>query len=419
MVNDNYFLIKRYGELTMTISQEFIDQALENCDTQEDIFGANGLVKEFIKRVLQTALDAEMEQQLGYEKHKKASKTSSNSRNGYSKKTVKGDFGAVDVEIPRDREAAFDPQIVRKGQRRLEALDDRILSLYSRGMTTRDISSHLKEMYGVDASATLISAVTDRVQDDVITWQNRPLDTVYPIVYLDCLRINVRENKQIIKKSVYLALGVTMEGQKELLGIWSSENEGAKFWLNVLTELQNRGVQDIFIACVDGLKGFPEAIQTVFPKAKVQLCIVHVVRNSLKYVASKNMKEVATDLKKIYQSDTLQEAEEELENFSEKWDAVYPNISKSWLNNWEHIATFFDYPKDIRKAIYTTNAIESLNMTLRKSIKNHRAFPTEDAMLKVIYLAIERVSKKWTMPIRNWKQALNRFAIEFADRMPV
>ena len=296
-------------------------------------------------------------------------------------------------------------------------MDDKILSLYAKGMTTREIVETFKEMYDADVSATLISKVTDSVIEKVVEWQSRPLESVYPIVYLDCLVVKIRQDKQVINKAIYLALGVNIEGHKELLGMWISENEGAKFWLNVLTELHNRGLNDILIACVDGLKGFPEAINTVYPKTQIQLCIVHMVRNSMKYVPWKDYKAIARDLKLIYQSVTEEEALQALDEFGERWDEKYPQISRSWHSHWDNLNTLFIYPQDIRKAIYTTNAIESLNSVIRKAIKKRKLFPTDDSAKKVVYLAIENAAKKWTMPIRNWKTALNRFMIEFKDRL--
>ncbi|MGY6452908.1 IS256 family transposase, partial [Vibrio parahaemolyticus] len=352
---------------------------------------------------------------LGYQKHQP--RTSSNSRNGYSGKSIITDDGEVDIDVPRDREASFEPQLVRKHQTRFQSMDDKILSLYAKGMTTREIVATFKEMYDADVSPTLISKVTDSVLEQVIEWQSRPLDEIYPIVYLDCIVVKVRQDKQVINKAVYLALGVNMEGQKELLGMWLSETEGAKFWLNVLTELQNRGVKDILIACVDGLKGFPDAINTAFPETRIQLCIVHMVRNSVKYVPWKDYKAVTTDLKKIYQSATEDEALLALEQFSDRWDSQYPQISRSWTTHWDNLNTLFHYPEDIRRAIYTTNAIESLNSVIRKAIKKRKLFPTDESARKVIYLAIRDASKKWTMPIRNWRQALNRFMIMFEDRL--
>jgi putative transposase len=286
-------------------------------------------------------------------------------------------------------------------------------------MTTRDIQSQLEDLYGVEVSHALISNVTEAVEEERKAWQNRVLDAVYPIMFLDALVVKIRHNGRVVNKSVYLALGVNMEGQKELLGIWIAESESSKFWLGVMTELQNRGVKDIFIACTDGLTGFPAAIEAVFPQTTVQLCIVHMVRNSLNYVPYKDRKEVAADLKKVYGAATEKQAEQALDEFGQKWDDKYPSISKSWINHWERIVPFFAFPPDIRKAIYTTNAIESMNMTLRKVLRNHRTFPTDESAMKVIYLAINNISKKWTMPIRNWKNALNRFAIEFEGRFPM
>jgi len=360
------------------------------------------------KITVEKALSAELDYHLDSEE-------SHNSRNGYSSKTLKTDDGDVIITTPRDRNSTFEPALVKKGQRRFTSMDDKILSLYARGMTTRDIVSAFKDMYDADISTGLISKVTDSVLSSVLDWQNRPLDDIYPILYLDCIVVKVRQDKRIINKSVYLALAVNMEGKKELLGLWMSENEGSKFWLSVLTELQNRGVKEIFIACVDGLSGFPNAINTVFPKTKVQLCIVHMVRNSVKYASYKDMKALTSDLKRIYQSVSVDEAERELLEFSEKWDKKYPSISALWRRHWVHIIPLFDYPDEIRRVIYTTNAIESLNSVIRKAINNRKIFPDDNSVYKVVYLAIEQASKKWTMPIRDWKPALNRFMLERAD----
>ncbi|HIF9130825.1 TPA: IS256 family transposase [Photobacterium damselae] len=392
--------------------EAFAREAAKSIKTESDL---DDFRKMLTKVTVETALNAELDEHLGYQKHQ--SRTSSNSRNGYSGKSIITDDGEVDIEIPRDREASFEPQLIRKHQTRFQSMDDKILSLYAKGMTTREIVATFKEMYDADVSPTLISKVTDSVLEQVIEWQSRPLDEVYPIVYLDCIVIKVRQDKQVINKAVYLALGVNMEGQKELLGMWLSETEGAKFWLNVLTELQNRGVKDILIACVDGLKGFPDAINTVFPETQIQLCIVHMVRNSVKYVPWKDYKAVTADLKKIYQSATEDEALLALEQFSVRWDSKYPQISRSWTTHWDNLNTLFSYPEDIRRAIYTTNAIESLNSVIRKAIKKRKLFPTDESTRKVIYLAIRDASKKWTMPIRNWRQALNRFIIMFEDRL--
>jgi transposase-like protein len=387
-------------------------QAAKSIKTESDL---NDFQKMLTKVTVETALNAELDDHLGYEKHEES--TSNNSRNGYSNKTLITDNGEVSIETPRDRDASFEPKLVKKHQTRFQSMDDKILSLYAKGMSTRDIVATFKEMYDADVSPTLVSKVTNAVIEQVVEWQSRPLDEVYPIVYLDCIVVKVRHDRRVINKSVYLALGVNLEGQKELLGMWMSETEGAKFWLGVLTELQSRGIKDILIACVDGLKGFPDAINAVYPDTKIQLCIVHMVRNSVKYVPWKDYKPVTADLKLIYQAATEEEALLSLERFTEKWDMKYPQISRSWKAHWNNLNTLFDYPQDIRKAIYTTNAIESLNSVIRKAIKKRKLFPTEDSARKVIYLAIQDASKKWTMPIRNWKQALNRFMIEFEDRL--
>jgi len=390
-------------------------ELVKNVKSEKDL---SDLTSKFVKMTVEAALSSEMEEHLGYSKNSTHGHYSGNSRNGHSSKNLIGDHGKVEIDIPRDRNSEFIPQFVKKGQTRLTSFDSQILSLYAKGMSTRDIVACFKEMYGADVSATLISKVTESVIDQVTQWQNRPLDIVYPIVYLDCIVVKIRQNKRVINKSIYIALGINLDGAKEVLGLWLSETEGAKFWLNVLTELQTRGLEDIFIACVDGLKGFPEAIEAVYPKTQIQLCIVHMVRNPLRFVSWKERKEVATDLKAIYQSATVEEAELELDCFCEKWGDRFPYIGKSWRNNWEHIIPLFNYPHDIRKAIYTTNAIESLNSVIRKSTKNRKIFPNDDAALKVVYLAIEAASKKWTMPIHNWKNAMNRFMIEFPDRVP-
>ena len=370
------------------------------------------------KMAVEAALGAEIEEHLGYGKHRFKGRGSGNSRNGYSSKFLKGDHGEVEIDTPRDRNGSFEPQLIRKGQTRMAQFDEQILALYARGMSTRDIVATFKEMYGADVSAGLISKVTDAVLERVLEWQARPLDDLYPIIYLDCIVLKVRQDKRVVNKAIYLALGINLEGHKELLGLWLAETEGAKFWLSVLTELQNRGLRDIFIAAVDGLSGFPEAINTVYPQTKIQLCIVHMVRNSLKFVSWKDRKAVAADLKKIYRSLTVEEAEQELASFAEIWDQKYPTISQSWQRHWPNLITLFDYPEDIRKVIYTTNAIESLNSVIRKAVKNRKVFPHDQAALKVVYLAIDAAAKKWSMPIRNWKGALNRFMIEFPKRMP-
>jgi len=397
------------------MSNELIDELIKDCKTQEDLFGKKGIVKEFVKRISERALKGELTHHLGYEQNAAEGNNSGNSRNGYSTKTIKGEFGETEIEIPRDRNGNFEPKFIGKNQTRFTGFDDKIIAMYARGLSTRDIQAQLQEIYGVEVSPTLISNATAEVVEEVKAWQSRSLDATYPIVYLDCIVVKIKEDKRIINKAVYLALGVNMDGRKELLGMWISNNEGAKFWLSVLTELKNRGLQNICIACVDGLTGFPEAIETVYPNARVQLCILHMLRNSFKYVGWKDRKVLAKDLKPVYAAATAEEAEIHLEEFAEKWDAKYPTISKSWRAHWANLITFFDYPADIRKAIYTTNAIESMNMTLRKVIKNKRVFPDNESAFKLLYLAINNISKKWTMPIRNWGQARSRFAIEFGD----
>lgn len=401
------------------IDKDLVKELIKDCKTPEDFFGENGLIKSFVKSVMESALNAELTTHLGYEKHDPAGYNTGNSRNGTTSKTVKGEFGEVELEIPRDRAGTYAPQLVPKHQTRFEGFDEKILSLYARGMTTRDIQAQLQDLYGVEVSHNLISNVTDAVQDEVKIWQTRSLDSIYPIVYLDAIVIKVKDNKQVINKVIYLALGVNLEGHKELLGMWVSPNEGAKFWLSVLTELKNRGVQDILFACVDGLVGFVEAIETVYPRTTTQLCIVHVIRNSLRYVSYKDRKAVVADLKTIYEASTIEEAELALEAFSAKWDKQFPAISRLWFEKWANITPFFNYPVEIRRVIYTTNAIESLNMTLRKVLKNKRFFPSDEAAFKQLYLGIKNISKKWTMPIRNWGAAMSRFTIEFGDRLPL
>lgn len=382
--------------------------------SQEDL---NSITSELVKLTVEAALGAEMEAHLGYDKHDPAGHGSGNSRNGSSAKTLKGQHGEVRIDAPRDRDGSFEPEFVRKGQTRLTQLDDQILTLYAKGMTTREIVEAFREMYGAEVSAALVSKVTDRVLETVTEWQARPLDAVYPIVYLDCIVLKIRHNKRVVNKAMYVALGIDMDGYKQLLGLWLAETEGASFWASVLAELKNRGVQDILIACVDGLKGFPDAIASEFPQTKVQLCIVHMVRNSLRYVSWKDYKAVTRDLKRIYQSATEADAARELEAFAERWDGQYPQISKSWHTHWPNLITLFEYPPPIRKVIYTTNAIESLNSVIRKATKQRKIFPNDDSAMKVVYLAMTQAAKKWTRPIQNWKPALNRFMIDFGDRL--
>jgi putative transposase len=403
----------------MTINNALLDQLLNDYQKPEDILGENGLLKQLTKAVLERAMQAELTHHLGYDKHSPAGNNSGNSRNGKSKKTLKGEFGNLPLEVPRDRNSTFEPQIVPKGQTRFEGFDDKILSLYARGMTTRQIKQHLEEIYQVEVSPSLISSVTDAISDEVKAWQSRPLDAVYPIIYLDALVVKVRESSHIQNKAIHLIVGINTSGRKEVLGLWGTHHEGAKFWLQVLTDLKNRGVKDIFIACVDGLKGFPEAIETAYPQTEVQLCIVHQVRNSLKYVSWKWRKEVAEDLKTIYTAATVEDAELQLEAFAKKWDEQLPTISKSWRLNWERLMPFMSYPAEIRRVIYTTNVIESVNSSLRKVLKNRGSFPNEEAVIKLVYLALRNISAKWNLPIRDWASAMNRFAIMFDGRMPL
>ncbi|MGI0154482.1 IS256 family transposase [Idiomarina loihiensis] len=401
----------------MPISDKLIDQLLDGCDSPEDILGEAGLLKQLTKKVAERVLEAEMEAHLGYAPNDSAGNNSGNSRNGKTKKTVRSINGDVELDIPRDRNGSFEPKLVRKGERQLNGFDERIIALYARGMTTRDIQAYLEEAYGVEVSPTFISQVTNAVMDEVKAWQHRPLAKLYPVVYLDCLVVRSRDSGVVQNKSVYLALGINTDGEKELLGLWMAQTEGAKFWLSVMNELKNRGVDDIFIACCDGLKGFPEAIEAVYPKTQVQLCIVHQIRHSLRYVNWKQRKTIAADLKLIYGAATRAEAEQALENFASTWDSEHPTISRSWRANWERLSVFFDYPVEIRKAIYTTNAIESLNASLRKISKTRRSFPNDEAVMKVLYLALHQASKKWTMPIRNWKPAMAQFEIIYQDRI--
>ena len=401
----------------MPISDALLEELLKHCSA-EDVLNETGAIKELKKRMMEKMLHAEMEKDLGYPKNQKAPKNQTNRRNGTTRKRIISQNGDIDLHIPRDREAQFDPKLIGKYQRRIPGFDDKIIAMYARGMSTRDIQEHIEEIYGTDVSANLISDITDSVLDDVHAWQNRPLDALYPIIFFDALRIKIRDNGRIINKAIYVVLAVTLEGQKEVLGLWSSENEGAKFWAQIANELHNRGVQDIFIACVDGIKGFDEALNSVFPKTDIQLCVVHMIRYSLKFVSYKHRKALAADLKSIYSAITEQEALSKLDDFSQKWDSQYPLISESWRRNWDRLMTFMVYPEFIRKAIYTTNAIESLNHSLRKILKTKSVFPNDQSAFKLLYLGLKNISKRWTMPIRNWGQALNQFAIFYPDRFP-
>jgi len=402
----------------MAIPKEILDELLKDYKGPEDITGENGLLKQLTKALIERAMQTELTEELGYEKNQKGEKQTTNRRNGSSNKTLRSDQGPIEIEVPRDREAEFEPKIVPKGQREFRGFDEKILSMYARGMSTRDISQHLKEIYGTEVSAELISRVTDSVSQMLEEWRNRELDKVYPIVFLDAIVVKIRDNGHVVKKSIYLALAITLEGRKELLGLWIDQSEGAKFWLGILTELKNRGVKDILIAAVDGLTGFPDAIRSVYPSCQVQLCIVHLVRSSLKFVPYKDRKTVAQSLRTVYSAPTEEAALAALEEFCTHWDGRYPMIGRSWKARWTEIAPFLAYPAEIRKVMYTTNAVESLNYTLRKVTRNRLSFPSSDAAMKLVYMALQNISQRWTMPIREWNQALNQFAILFKDKVP-
>jgi transposase-like protein len=396
-----------------------LDELMKNYKGPDDITGPDGLLKQLSKALIERAMQAEMTDQLGYEKSDQATKPTDNRRNGSSKKKLRSDQGTMEIDVPRDRKGKFEPIIIPKHQREFKGFDDKILSMYARGMTTREIAGHLKEIYGTDVSPELISRATDSVKDLLDEWRSRPLEPFYPVLFLDALVIPVKDDSKIQKKAFYLALAIRMDGQKELLGLWAEQNEGAKFWLWVLNELKNRGMQDVLIAAVDGLTGFPEAINAVFPKAEVQLCIVHMVRNSLKFVPFKDRKAVAGDLKKIYLCPSEEIARAELDAFTEKWDMKYPMISRSWRTKWPEIVPFLKFPEVIRKAVYTTNAIESLNYSIRKVTRNRQSFPTTEAAMKLVFMALQNISKRWTMPLRDWGAAVNQFAIIYGDRVPL
>jgi putative transposase len=400
----------------MELKPELVDELLKGYQKPEDLIGESGLLKQLTKALIERALKSELTQHLGYEKNGETEGRGGNRRNGVSAKTLKGDFGEIEITVPRDRDASFEPQIVGKHQTRWTGFDDKVLSMYARGMTTREIQGHLQEIYGVEVSAALISQVTEEVLEEVKAWQSRPLEAVYPIVYLDALYVKMRHEGRVENRAVYVAMGVTLEGKKEVLGLWSSGSEGAKFWLSILTELRNRGVRDIFIACVDGLKGFPQAIESVFPQAQVQLCIVHLVRASLNYVSWKDRKEVAAALKPIYRAANVEHAGEELDSFISVWGAKYQAIGRLWREQWERVIPFFAFAPEIRKVIYTTNAVESLHMSLRKVIKNRGSFPSEESALKLLFMALRNVSAKWET-VQNWRQALNQFEILWGERL--
>ncbi len=393
-----------------------IDVLIDSGADITTLFQQDGIMTHFKRNLVERVLQGELTHHLGYGRYEHAAKEN-NSRNGSSRKRLLTEDGVLDIEVPRDRQGSFEPKLIEKRQTRLDGFNDKIISLYAKGMSVNDIKIQLQELYGgIEISNALISEITDEVIDEVTAWQNRPLESIYAVVYFDCIVIKVRQDKRIINKSVYVALGITLSGLKEVLGLWMSENEGAKFWLGNLTELKNRGLQDILIACTDNLTGMNAAITSVFPKTEHQLCVVHQIRNSFKFASYKDRKEIATDLKPIYTAPTEESALAALECFAEKWDKKYPYIAKSWYANWDNLAIFLQYPSEIRRVIYTTNAIESLNSQLRKVTKNKRVFPNDDAVFKTLYLAIEYISKKWTMPIRNWSEAMAHFMVKFEGR---
>jgi transposase-like protein len=395
--------------------EELLDQLLATMDDPSELTGADGLMRQLMGRMVEKSLNAELTEHLGYEPNEP--RPSTNARNGTTPKTLLTESGKVEVSIPRDRDGTFEPQLVKKHQRRLDGFNERILQLYGRGMTTREIQDFFLEAYGTEISPTTVSRVTDAVLADVEDWRNRRLDELYPVVYLDGLVVKVKTDGLVQRRTVYIALGINMQGRKEVLGLWMAGAEGAKFWLHVITELHNRGVQDILIACCDGLKGFPEAIEAVFPHTVVQTCVVHMIRSSLRFVAWGNRKAVAKSLRPIYQADTEEQARRALDTFDADWGDQYPSITRSWRTNWERVSPFFEFPKPIRNAIYTTNAIEALNRQLRKALKPKGHFPTDDAVYKVLFLALIQAEKKWTMPIPRWDLALQQFAIQFEGRL--
>jgi transposase-like protein len=404
-------------EVRDRLSDEVIDELLAGARSEEEIVGPGGVLAQLTKRLVGRALQAELTEHLGYEPHREPPGGVGNTRNGSTAKTLQTELGPVLIETPRDRNGSFEPQLVRKGQRRFDGFDEKILALYSRGLSTRDIEAHLAEIYGVKVGRDLISRVTDAVMEDVREWQQRPLDDVYPVVFLDALVLKIREGGTVQRKACYLALGVTLEGDRDVLGMWFQETEGAKFWMQVLNELKQRGVRDILLCCVDGLKGFPEAIEAIYPQTIVQTCIVHLIRLSLKYVPRREREQVARDLKPIYTAVDADAAQEALEAFDEKWGARFPVITQAWLNAWEYVTPFLAFPPEVRRVVYTTNAIEALNRQLRKAIKTKGHFPNEEAAKKLIYLAITNAVPAWTRA-RNWTTALLAFKIHFGDRLP-
>jgi putative transposase len=407
---------KQKESITMNTerAKELIGLLSEECATLSDV---QDVLKTLFKDTLESMLSSEMDEHLGYDKHSISSNNSGNSRNGYNKKTLKTELGETEISVPRDRNGEFDPQLITKGQTRSENLENRILAMYAKGMSTRDIEDHLRDIYGVEASPALISRITDKILPAVTEWQSRPLDAIYPIVFLDGIVFKVRKDARVINKCIYTVLGINMDGKKEILGIWISDNESASFWTTVCNELKNRGAEDILIACRDNLSGFSSAIETVFPKTEQQLCVIHQIRNSTKYVSYKDIKGVMADLKLVYGAPTLDDAEYRLEEFRDKWGKKYPQILKSWDANWAELSTYFKYPQEVRTLIYTTNAVEGFHRMLRKYTKTKTIYPTDDSVRKSVYLSIQEISKKWTMPIRDWGIIIGQLMIFFEDRL--
>ena len=404
----------------MKLTPEMIQQLesdLSKAKTYEDLMGKNGAIKKLIKSSLENLLETELTEHLGYDKNSPEGNNSGNNRNGKTYKTIKTDEGQIELTIPRDRNATFDPIIVKKYEKTLGPIEDKIISMYSKGMTTRDIQSHVEELYGLEVSPTTISNITDSIVVHAKEWQNRPLAEIYPIVFFDAIHYKVRENGKVVSKAAYTCLALDLEGKKDMLGIWVGESEGANYWLGIMTELRNRGVQDILIAAVDGLKGFPDAIESVFPGCEVQQCIIHQIRNTIKYVGSKNQKEFMKDLKLVYTAPTEEAGLLELDRLDQKWGEKYPYPIKSWRNNWNNLAVFFKYPAEIRKMIYTTNAVENLHRQFRKVTKNRALFPNDDALIKMLYLAYKDIAKKWTMPVNNWAFIFSQLSIRFEERL--
>lgn len=403
----------------MEITPAIIEQLkadLSKAKTYEDLMGSDGAIKKLMKNAIELMLESELTEHLGYEKHSVSGKNTGNSRNGRTKKRLKNDNGEIEIAVPRDRNGEFDPQVVKKYDRTLGPIEDKIISMYAKGITTRDIQSHIEEIYGLQISPTLVSNITEKIISLATQWQNRPLEAIYPIVFFDAIHYKIRDEGKVVSKAAYTCLGVDINGHKDLLGLWIGESEGANFWLSVITELRNRGVEDILIACIDGLKGFPEAINTVYPKTEIQLCLIHVMRNTLRYVATKDHKEFTKDIKKVYASPSEEAGLSELANVEEKWGKKYPHPLKSWRQNWNNIATFYKYPEEIRKIIYTTNTVESLHRQFRKVTKSKSLFPNDDALKKMLYLAYRDLSKKWTMPLRNWAFIVSHLSIIFNER---